>query len=515
MKNNSAEKPLSGLTLRIVNIAVSIATFLIVLDYSIANVSIPYISGDLAVSVDQGTYVITSFAVGSAIVLAITGWLTRQIGSIRLLVCSLLLFVFFSWLCGIALNFQMLIICRFFQGIVAGPLVPLSQALIVSINPPEKRNMAISFWSFIVITAPVIGPILGGWISYDYTWPWIFYINIPIGLFSAGIIWLFLRKRPPTIEKSPLDWIGLILLSLGVTCLQFILDKGEQYDWWGSPLICTLGVISLVSFTFLIAWELLAHKPILDLKLFLIRSFTLSILILLVLYAIYFGTVVLIPLWLQTNMGYTAIWAGLSVAPIGIIPCIFSNLMGKIVNKYGTILPIFISLIFFALSSFYTAYFDTDVNFFHIVFSRFLLGFGLAFFITPLFALSMQDIPKLKLTSAAGIFHFIRAMIGGVGTSLFTTLWIRRTIYHHNVLGTNTTTFSNETDSFLHQLDLLGIKGKTSLEILNNTLDKQAAMLALNDCFYLMGWLFILLMPLLLLGRKTKHEPLVATEASH
>ena len=209
-------EPMTGYARILVNIALALATFLIVLDYSIANVSLPYIAGDLAVTNDQGTYVITSFAVGNAIMLPATGWLTKRLGMVKTLTLSVALFTILSWCCGSTPNFITLTVFRFLQGAVAGPLIPLSQSLTISINPPEKRNMALSFWSFIVVVAPVIGPMLGGWLTFDYSWPWIFYINLPIGAFCTATLWFFLHKRETPTEKLPLDVTGFILLAVGV-----------------------------------------------------------------------------------------------------------------------------------------------------------------------------------------------------------------------------------------------------------------------------------------------------------
>jgi MFS transporter, DHA2 family, multidrug resistance protein len=497
-------KPLTGLLRFVVMVALSTATFMIVLDYSIANVSIPYIAGDLAVSTDQGTYVITSFAVGNSIALPITGWLTKRIGAVKLICISLLLFTFFSWTCGAALDFQMLIVSRFLQGLSSGPLIPLSQTLLVMSNPPEKKNAALAFWSTIVITAPIAGPILGGWISYDYYWPWIFYINIPVGIASAAILWLCLKKRETPREHPPLDWVGLLFLALGVTCLQFLLDKGEQFDWFRSNLMVTMGVVSVISFTLLIVWSATTENPLIELKLFKIRTFSISVFYIAVMYAIYFGSVVLVPLWLQTSMNYTSIWAGLAVAPIGIAPVLLGELSGKLLTKYGHTLLLGVCFVLFSISCFYTAYFDTDVDIWHVAFSRFLLGCGLVFFITPLFALSVQGVPGPKLASSTGIFHFVRAMFGGVGTSVFTTMWIRRSAYHHATVGENLTVFSSQTTSYLDQLGTLGLHGQKALEQMNVTLDQQSDVLAINDCFFLMGWVFLGLLIFLPLGRTKK-----------
>ncbi len=500
------ETPLSKAALLILTLALSAATFMFVLDYSIANVSIPYISGDLAVSVDQGTYVITSFAVGNAIVLLITGWLTKRFGAVRLICLSLLLFTLFSWVCGAALNFEMLIIFRFLQGLASGPMIPLSQTLLLMITPAEKRSGAMAFWSTIVITAPIVGPLLGGWISYDYIWPWIFYINIPVGLISAALIWSFLKKRETPIEKKPADWVSLGLLTVAVTCLQFLLDKGEQYDWFRSNLILTCAITSFICFTLLIVWSLTTEHPLIELNLFKIRSFALSVVYIGVIYAIYFGSIVLVPLWLQTSMGYTSIWAGIAVAPIGVTPFLIGPFMGKAMNRFGSVKLLSLCFILFALSCFYTAYFDTSVDIWHIGFSRFLLGCGLVFFITPLFALSVQDVSQKNLASSTGIFHFVRAMMGGVGTSIFTTLWTRRSALHHAFIGESVTSSSPQTTHYLEKLLNLGFSKEQALEQLNTTLTQQGRMLGINDCFLLMGWIFLVLLMFLPLSRSSKPQ---------
>lgn len=495
-------KPLTGIPLFFITLALSLGTFMFVLDYSIANVSIPYISGDLAVSNDQGTYVITSFAVGNAIALPMTGWLTKCFGAVRVMVISLFLFVLFSWTCGTSYSFEMLVVSRFLQGFCSGPMVPLSQSLLLMNYPPEKKNAAMALWSTIVIAAPVVGPMLGGWISYDYEWPWIFYINIPVGVFSFVSIWIILRKRETAMTKESLDIVGALLLALFVACLQILLDKGEQFDWFRSPWMRGFGITSFVSFTLLIVWSLTRPQPLIDLKLFKIRSYAVSILYIAVAYGIYFGSVVLIPLWLQTNMNYTSIWAGIAVAPIGIVPLVFSIWMAGLVTRFGSIPLLFISFLLFAFSCFYTAFFDTDVTISIIGLSRLFLGCGLFFFITPLFSLSLQNISDQNLPSAAGIFHFVRAMVGGIGTSVFTTMWIRRTAYHHQIIGENLTSFSEQTKNFLKQLAKLGLEGKKALTQMNDILNDQAAMLAINDCFWVMGWIFIVLLFFLPIGYK-------------
>lgn len=495
--------PLKGLSRFLVTFSLSLATFLIVLDYSIANVSIPYISGDLAVSTDQGTYVITSFAVGNSIALPITGWLTKRVGGVKLICLSLLLFVLFSWTCGMSRNIVFLVVSRFLQGFVSGPLVPLSQTLLILSNPPEKKRFALSTWSTVVVAAPILGPILGGWISYDFYWPWIFYINIPIGLFCAIVIWSLLRKRETEKESQPVDWIGLLLLAIGVCCLQIFLDKGEQFDWLRSNIMRTLITTSVISFTFLIVWSIFSPKPLIEMKLFKIRTYALSVFFIFVSYGIYFGSVVLIPLWLQTDMGYTSTWAGLAVAPIGLPPLLFTIIAGKLLNRFGPTVPLGIAFIFFSISCFYTAYLNTNVDIWSIGYSRLLLGFAVVFWVS-IFTLFLQDVSGPQLASATGIFHFFRAMSGAVGTAVFTTMWTRRSAYHHAVVGENLTAYSRQTEGYLDKLDQVGLSGEQGLAQLNVALNHQADVLAINDCFYFMGWVFLAILLFLPFGISRK-----------
>lgn len=473
-------------------VCLSLATFMMVLDYSIANISIPYIAGDLSVSTDEGTYVITSFAVGNAIGLALTGWLTKRVGEIRLMVAAIALFTLFSWACGFSIDLNMLIVNRFIQGLVAGPVIPLSQSLIIKNGAPENRTRDMAFWALIVITAPVLGPLMGGYISYWYTWPWIFYINIPIGIFCCIGIWHIKKDQESPTENVPSDIPGILLLTIFVSCLQIFLDKGQQWDWFNSNTIRILFVGYIVAFVYLLIQELGSDAPFLKLRLFKIPSFTLSIICLAISYAIYFGTIVIVPLWLQEYMGYDAIWAGIAVSALGIGPILLSAFTPGLIKKLGNLPTLILSFVVFGSACFYTAYFTTDVDVQHIAFSRFIFGLGFVVYITPLIGMCVQDISMEELPNATGIFHFIRAMVGGIGTSVFTTLFQRRTIFHHEVVGSYLTLdrpLTPQTDSIQ---ELAG---------LNRLLDQQAAMLAINDAFFLMGWAFVALVALLVVWR--------------
>jgi MFS transporter, DHA2 family, multidrug resistance protein len=306
--------PLEGAKLVIGTIAVSLAVFMNVLDTSIANVSIPSISGDLGVAADQGTWVITSFAVANAISVPLTGWLTQRFGQVRLFMTSIVLFVIASWLCGLAPTLPFLLAARVLQGAVAGPMIPLSQTLLLASYPRAKAPMALSMWSMTTLIAPVAGPILGGWISDNISWPWIFYVNIPVGIVAAIATFMIFRERDSVIRKAPIDTVGLGLLVIWVASLQIMLDKGKDLDWFNSTTIVVLTLIAVIALAFFIVWELTEEHPVVDLSLFKLRNFTGGTVALAIGYGLYFGNLVLLPLWLQTDIGYTATDAGLVLA---------------------------------------------------------------------------------------------------------------------------------------------------------------------------------------------------------
>ncbi|MDE2586078.1 MAG: DHA2 family efflux MFS transporter permease subunit, partial [Betaproteobacteria bacterium] len=325
--------PLHGPSLVIGTVALSLATFMNVLDTTIANVSIPAISGDLGVSSSQGTWVITSFAVANAISVPLTGWLTQRFGQVKLFVTSVLLFVLASLLCGLAPNLETLIAFRVIQGAVAGPMIPLSQALLLSSYPEAKSGMALAMWSMTTMVAPVVGPILGGWLSDNVSWPWIFYINIPVGVVAAWVTWQIYHRRESRTRIVPIDKIGLGLLVVWVGALQIMLDKGKELDWFHSGTIVTLGLVAAVAFAFFLVWELTEEHPVVDLALFTRRNFVTGTVTLALAYGLFFGGIVIIPLWLQTQMGYTATEAGLTAAPVGILALLLSPVIGKSLPK--------------------------------------------------------------------------------------------------------------------------------------------------------------------------------------
>ncbi|MCE5293669.1 MAG: DHA2 family efflux MFS transporter permease subunit [Chlamydiales bacterium] len=499
-----ASKYFTGWNLILLNIAIGLGTFIQVLDTSIANVAIPYIAGNLNVSADQGTWVITSFAASNAIVLPLTGWLSDYFGRIRLFFWSIILFVITSFLCGLATSLSMLVVFRVIQGAVAGSLIPLSQSLIVSCNPPEKQGGALGFWGMVVVVAPVLGPIIGGYLTDVYSWPWIFYINVPIGLFSAFVVRSMLKDSESEIVRNPIDWVGLFLLTVSVGTLQIMLDKGKDLDWFESPTIISLTIVSAVSLVYFCIWNAYQKYQIIDFSFFRNKNFTLGTIAITVGFLIYFGSTVTTPLWLQLQQNYTPLWAGVAVAPIGVAPFFLATWIGRNMQRFDLRACAAFSFFLFSIGMFYQASFTTQVSIEKIMLARFLQGFGVAFFFLPLVQLSLGDIPKAKYASAAGIFNFIRILVGsGFGTSLSIQLWSHLEIYHHSRLAESVTSFRQVTVEVYNNLS-----PRFNPEIVTNVLDKQveqqAYMLATNDILWLGAWLYIILIPLLFFCKKIK-----------
>jgi len=332
--NASAPAQMQGGALAVTALALALGTFMQVLDTTIANVSIPTIAGNLGASADQGTWVITSFAVANGISVPLTGWLMMRFGIVRTFAASVLAFTITSFLCGVAWNLESLVFFRVLQGAVSGPMVPGSQALMLMLFPPKKKGLALALWSMTTLVAPIMGPMLGGWISDNATWPWIFYINIPVGIFTVGVSWFYLRNRETPTRKLPVDMMGLSLLVVWVGALQIMLDKGKDEDWFSSPFIVTLTIVSVIAFAAWLIWELTEKHPIVDLSLFKSRNYTFALIPMCLGYAVFFGNIVLLPLWMQTQLSYTATWAGLLAAPGGLIAVIISPLAARFLAKY-------------------------------------------------------------------------------------------------------------------------------------------------------------------------------------
>ena len=497
-------EPLSGSARLWGTLALSAATFMNVLDTSIANVSLSAIAGDLGVSPNQGTWVITSFGVANAIAVPLTGWLSQRFGQVRLFITSVLLFVLTSWLCGLAPNMTTLIFFRILQGLVAGPMIPLSQALLLSSYPKAMAGFAMAMWSMTTLVAPVMGPLLGGWITDNIYWPWIFYINIPVGFGAAFVTWSIFRKRESTTCKLPIDSIGLALLVIWVGALQIMLDKGQELDWFHSGEVIALAAIAVVGLIAFVIWELTEEHPVVDLTLFKRRNFWAGALALSVGYGVFFGNVVLLPLWLQQFMGYTATEAGKILAPVGIFALLLSPLVGKNLSRFDPRKFAAFAFVVFALVLWMRSNFNTQADVRAIMIPTIVQGIAMAFFFIPLVTITLSGLEPDRIPAASGLSNFVRITAGSFGTSIATTIWQDRAALHHAQLTEYVNPANPAASSALSGLASAGLTPDQILATLNRLVDQQAYMLAANDVFYASAIIFLCLIPLVFLAKNTK-----------
>ncbi|WP_441642307.1 DHA2 family efflux MFS transporter permease subunit [Cupriavidus sp. 2KB_3] len=508
--------PLTGGRLALGSFAVALATFMNVLDSSIANVAIPTISGNLGVSVHEGTWVITLFAAANAVAIPLTGWLTQRVGQIRLFVGSLLLFVLASWLCGIAPNLTALLAARILQGAVAGPLIPLSQAILLGSFPKEKSSQALALWAMTATVGPIAGPALGGWMTDSYSWAWIFYINVPVGLFAAAVTWAVYRDRESPVRKLPIDTVGLASLITWVAALQIMLDKGKDLDWFASPVIIALGVVALLSFLFFVIWELTEPDPIIDLRLFKGRNFLVGTAAISVGFALFFANLVVLPQWMQQYLAYPAVNAGLVTAPLGIFAVLLAPVVGKLLPKAELRVLATLAFLGFAAVFFMRSQYTTGVDTFTLVLPTLLQGIPMALFFVPLTAIILSGLPPEKIPAAAGLSNFVRVFFGAAGTSLATTVWNDRAVLHHARLAEQASPGNPRYTATLESIQsAMHLSPDQAVAFFERGLNAQAIMLGLNDIFCVSAVIFVAIVPLIWLTRPTKGGMSGAAAAAH
>ncbi|MBV2162693.1 MAG: DHA2 family efflux MFS transporter permease subunit [Comamonas sp.] len=502
MHDATPPPPLKGVQLALGTLALSLATFMNVLDSTIANVALPAISGDVGVSPGQGTWVITSFGVANAISVPLTGWLTQRFGAVRLFTASVLLFVLTSWLCGFAGSLETLVLFRVLQGAVAGPMIPLSQTLLLASYPASRAGTALALWGMTTLVAPVVGPLLGGWITDNVSWPWIFYINVPVGLAAALMTWSIYRTRETPTRKLPIDTIGLALLVLWVGALQLMLDTGKEHDWFASGFVVALAVVAVVSFAVFVLWELTDAHPVVDLSLFCQRNFAAGVVALSVAYGVFFGNVVLLPLWLQQWLGYTSTAAGMALAPVGLFAILLTPLVGKKVAQWDPRKMATLAFIVFALVMGMRAQFSTDTDFAHIMVPTLVQGVAMAFFFIPLTSITLSGLPPMRIPAAAGLSNFVRITAGAMGVSITTTLWENRAAMHHAHLTESLVEGQGVFAQTLAQLQKAGLTQEQAWAQINRLIDQQAYTRAVDDIFWASSLLFIVLIGFIWLTRR-------------
>jgi DHA2 family multidrug resistance protein len=494
-------EPLKGYKLVLGTLAFALGSFMNVLDMSIANVALPTIAGDFAISPTQGTWVITSYAVSEAIFLPLTGFLAKRIGEVRQFIFATILFTIASMLCGLAPSFEVLVISRILQGIVGASMIPLSQTLIMKCYPPAKRGMALGIWATTTIVAPVLGPLIGGWLTDNLVWRWAFYINLPFGILIAVMVyWLYGAPKPES-SKEKIDLIGIALLVAAVASMQIALDKGSDLDWLSSSFVATLATISFISWVAFVLWELGAEHPIVDLRLFRLVNFRTSAICLGIGSFAFYIYIVIGPLWLQTQLGYTAFNSGKVMAITGVLALFCGPLFGANIHRIDARIIATIGFAAMAIGCWMAAGFTTGVDEKTLMFARLIMGVGIAGFFMPMSAISMSQLRGSQIASGTGISNFLRNVGASVGTAVATTLWQDNAIRQHENLMSNIQTGNLAYQQLMETTAKLGMTEMQRYALVDNLVTSQAYMLSTNQLMLLAGLILVALMPLIWLSK--------------
>src|SRR3984957_12967282 len=472
--------PMSGVPLWLGGGFLALSNFFVVLDITITNISVPNIAGGLAVAPDQGTWVITSYAVAEAIMVPLTGWLAQRFGAVRLFCMATLGFGACSALCGFAPSLSALVLFRVMQGLCGGPIMPLSQTLLRRIFPASKQPAALALWSMTTVVAPIAGPLLGGEIVDNIGWPWIFFINVPIAALVGIVLWRVLASRETATERRPVDFVGLALLITWVGSLQVMLDKGKDLDWFGSRFIVALACTAVLGFPAFLIWELTDDHPIVDLRVFRHRGFAASSAVMTLAYGSFFATIVLLPLWLQTNIGYTATWAGRATAFQGVFAVVMSPIVARLTVTRDSRMLVSIGVLIFGVINIWRSTFTTDIDFMQIVWPQLIQGFAIPLFFIPLTIVALNSVDRRETTSAAGLLTFMRSTAAAFATSITTTQWEDVSVARRvDLAGT-----LNGSSALLDTLTQAGSTAGQALRQLDALVQTQAVMLATGRVFF-------------------------------
>ncbi len=495
----------------IIAISVMLSTFMEVLDTTVVNVSLPHIAGSLSASVDEATWALTSYLVANAIILPITGWLANQLGRKRLLMLAVSGFTTASFLCGLAPTLSLLIIFRVLQGACGGALQPISQAVLLESFPPEDRGKAMAFWGLGIVVAPMLGPVLGGWLTDSYSWRWVFYINVPVGIASLVMTQLFIFD-PPYIRRSSqrIDYWGIGMLAIGVACLQVVLDKGQEADWLAAHWITALAVTSFVALTALVIYELKTPHPVLDLRVFLVRTYSTGVFLMAVLGVVLYGSLVILPIMLQTLLGYPALQAGIALFPRGLGSFLAMPVVGAMMTRLDPRKLLMGGILGGSASLFLLGSLNLSVGYWDIFWPQFLQGVSLACLFVPLTTITMDPIRREAMGNATSIFNLMRNLGGSVGIAGVTTLVARHQQTNLNNLSGDVSAGSVRVQALVQAFrSWFMFRGANAVTATRRAYDamwgmvrQQAAMLSFNQVFWLLGILFLLMLPLVFLMRR-------------
>ena len=493
-----------------------LATFMEVLDTSVANVALPHIAGSLSATLEEATWVLTSYLVANAIILPMGAWFSMLIGRKRFYMICVGLFTVSSFLCGMAPTLGSLIVFRVLQGLGGGALQPISQAILVESFPREKQGMAMAVYGMGVVVAPVIGPTLGGWITDNFSWGWIFFINIPVGILSLVLTSSLIHDPPYLVRKSlgkgfQVDYMGFGLLALGLGSLEIVLDEGQRNDWFSSNFIVAFAILTVVCLVGVVVWELRQKQPVIDFHVLKERNFALATASMLVLGFVLYGSTALLPLFLQTLLGYTAMLSGMVLSPGGIVICIAMPLVGILLRRYQARWLVIFGVAVSAAGLIAMSHFTLQVDYATAVWGRIVQSFGLAFLFVPISTVAFMRIPRERMNYATGLYNLARNIGGSSGIAATTTILARRAQYHQSVLVSHMTPYDPAYREALGKATMALQAGGSSPTdaaaqaqgVIYGTLLKQSSMLAFADAFWIMGMLFLVIIPLMFLIRKT------------
>ncbi len=495
----------------LIAMGVMMATFMEVLDTSIANIALPHIAGSLSATPEEATWVLTSYLVSNAIVLPTTGWLANHFGRKRVFITCIMMFTIASALCGLAWSLPTLIFARILQGIGGGAMVPIAQSIMLESFPRQKRGAAMAIFAQGVVVAPILGPTLGGWITDSYSWRWIFYINLPVGI-MAILAAQWLVEDPPYIQRNKsatIDFVGFGLLAVWLATLQILLDKGQEADWFGAVWVRWFTLASVLSFAGFIYWQLKAKHPLVDLSVFKNRNFTIGLILMTTLGAILYGTTAQIPLFLQTLMGYPALQSGYAMSPRGIAAFITTFFVGRIVGKVRAKWMLCVGFVLLAISSFMLSNLNLQVAQINVIWPSIVNGIAISFIFVPLTTATMSQLAQQQLGNATGLYNLMRNLGGSIGIAFVTTMLARGAQAHQALmvghLAPDNPAFRQQFDSaknlLTHHADSV-TASRQAYNAVYSLLDQQAHLLAFVDNFYIFGVMAVITMPLIFLFKR-------------
>lgn len=506
--NEAAPAQLTGTRLLLACMVLALANFMVVLDTTIANVSVQHIAGSLGISPSQGIWVITSYAVAEAICVPLTGWLAGRFGAVRTFTVGMFGFGLFSVLCGMSTSLTMLVACRIGQGLCGGPVMPLTQTLLLRIVRKDQAAQAMALWAMTTVVAPILGPILGGTISDNWSWNWIFLINLPVAaLCGFGAMRLLRSVETPT-EPLKVDRTGLFLMVLWIAALQILLDLGREHDWFNDTSMVMLGLTALIGFAVFIAWEMGEHQPIVDLRVFRHRGFTVAVTALSFAFAAFFSTMVIVPQWLQGSLGYTATYAGYATAFTGVVAVVMAPIVAKISTRVDPRLLVCFGILWLGMTALLRSHWNTQADFWTLATPQLIMGFGMSFFFVPLMTLALAAVEPEETASAAGVMNFLRTMAGAIGTSISATIWSDNAVVARSEI-TGKLNSRETQDALMAQ----GWSVEQARAGIGQLVDQQSLALATNHVFQLAALVFAGAAMIIWLAPRPQRE--VDTSAVH